>query len=297
MKRIAFTFAGRQDRMELQTSFLINLLDKNLIDELHIWNFARKQEDDVYIKSSFNNNTRIKVYDGLIKNDGEVAGYTLYKQAYLFYQDESFKDTLFIKLDDDVIFCDTAMFNDFADFAENSKDLDLVSANVINNPHTSAFQYQSGYFEDLDFEIEYPEFYCPPIITQDMWAKEPLWLSGDKPKRLHRYFVENNEKIINKARSAEKNSYNLIPKGHRFAINFVAFKQGYINLIAKAYSDGHLDDEKIITEIIPTMYSKETKKFVYERLIVAHISYWPQDKLGLNVKEIIDLYKTVKSLS
>jgi hypothetical protein len=50
-KTILFIFAGRQDRMSLLLSCLKFLIRKDLIGYVHIWNFARTEEDFIWIQS------------------------------------------------------------------------------------------------------------------------------------------------------------------------------------------------------------------------------------------------------
>lgn len=50
MTRIAFTFAGREDRMQQELAFMQGLLDAGVIDEWHIWNFTRNDDDDAWLR-------------------------------------------------------------------------------------------------------------------------------------------------------------------------------------------------------------------------------------------------------
>lgn len=47
------TFAGRQDRMGLLTHYVREALRRGLIDEWHVWNFTRNDQDDRWLKSEF----------------------------------------------------------------------------------------------------------------------------------------------------------------------------------------------------------------------------------------------------
>lgn len=52
-KVILATFAGRQDRMDLLTRYVDAALDTGIIDEFHVWNFARKPDDLRWLQSRF----------------------------------------------------------------------------------------------------------------------------------------------------------------------------------------------------------------------------------------------------
>jgi GT2 family glycosyltransferase len=50
---VLITFAGRRDRMELLARYVAEALRRNLVDEWHIWNFARDEADDRWLKYRF----------------------------------------------------------------------------------------------------------------------------------------------------------------------------------------------------------------------------------------------------
>ncbi|WP_019928519.1 hypothetical protein [Nocardia sp. BMG111209] len=50
---VLVTFAGRRDRMELLARYAEEALGRNLIDEWHVWNFARNDADDRWLNSRF----------------------------------------------------------------------------------------------------------------------------------------------------------------------------------------------------------------------------------------------------
>lgn len=47
-------FAGRQKYMEILKKYLDQLLLKNIIDEVHIWNYTKNNTDREYVKSLAN---------------------------------------------------------------------------------------------------------------------------------------------------------------------------------------------------------------------------------------------------
>ncbi|WP_216894309.1 hypothetical protein [Nocardia alni] len=55
---VLVTFAGRRDRMELLARYVEAALDRNLIDEWHIWNFSRNDADDRWLNSHFTSTGR-----------------------------------------------------------------------------------------------------------------------------------------------------------------------------------------------------------------------------------------------
>jgi hypothetical protein len=53
-KNILTIFAGRENNLIVLNKYLTKALDLKLLDEIHYWNYTRKNEDDIYIKSISN---------------------------------------------------------------------------------------------------------------------------------------------------------------------------------------------------------------------------------------------------
>ena len=62
---ILVTFAGRQKRMEILTQYIHAAMDAGIIDEWHVWDFTRSQEDHEWVTREF----------GPVRYMGANAGY------------------------------------------------------------------------------------------------------------------------------------------------------------------------------------------------------------------------------
>jgi hypothetical protein len=52
-KTVLVTFAGRRDRMALLTRYVAAAIERGLIDEWHVWEFARNAEDSAWLRQRF----------------------------------------------------------------------------------------------------------------------------------------------------------------------------------------------------------------------------------------------------
>jgi hypothetical protein len=52
-KTILVTFAGRRDRMQLLTRYVDAAIERGLIDEWHVWDFARNANDSAWLRERF----------------------------------------------------------------------------------------------------------------------------------------------------------------------------------------------------------------------------------------------------
>jgi hypothetical protein len=136
---ILFTFAGRQPNLELQIPMVKRILAENPNVEYHFWNFARNDKDRAFVKSI--SGERITVWNGhsgdgfsspAPTGDGNQFGANEHNAAYLHYSQPQFKDHLFVKVDDDIVFLETARFHKFVEAIDANRDKCLV-ANIINN--------------------------------------------------------------------------------------------------------------------------------------------------------------------
>lgn len=408
MKKIAFTFGGRESHMTSQKLFMEKLIHDNVIDEWHIWDFSRKDSDQAWLISNFGEN-RIYItppdsvdYTTVIpennlsanikliaQNDAEILikltdhfyiklnigtncnektiiehnllgdrriltlekallewnninhisinikqyelkihindlmvfntnltqdisienfnlstrrgtygfwefssnphnpiklitsnkkGYEGFYQTYRVYALDYFSKTSFIKIDDDIVFCDTSQISNFLNFAKENHPNDILSANVINNGVCAHYQQKNNYLTNLDIEFEYPsEGTCGS-----------LWESSDKCSDLHNFFLDNYSSILSKSLSTEE---VIIPLPHfdRFSINFITFQQSLLlKLIAIFHMyPGTKDDEELMTQALPMHFG--TRKFIYNPLVVSHLSFYKQDP-GMNIDKISNQY-------
>lgn len=408
MKRIAFTFAGRQQMMRNQVIFVRRLLALGLLDEWHIWNFARRKEDEDWLKSCFSadvtlftlgkaaayaalrpeqsssarllvratndarlrfgldsgdtvevvfgadNNTRsllrtfaptfhqvpvpvthespaaldlygeneirIEVADGRLRLllNGEPAFSTAtrgsalhalecatggggngqwragdpaarirlmntglksqdgFRFAYGHYSNAAYQDACFVKLDDDIVYCDLGQFDAFVRDLETSDELKISSANIINNGVCAFYQNRSGFFSREHFDFEYP---------QDGVCGS-LWESARLCERLHDYFLRNREEIV--AIASRQPMHTKLPFVDRYSINFVGFRYPVMIMMTYLFAMSRAkDDEHLMTVILPAAFG--VNKYVFNHLVVSHLSFFKQDET-LDAARLLEAY-------
>lgn len=141
MKTIIFTFAGRRPNLELQVPLVQRIIAENENVEYHLWNFARNDADREYVKTI--SGERITVWNGEgagfasptpTEVDAQVRqfGANEHNAAYTHYAKPDFEGCQFIKIDDDVVFLETARFPQFAAAIAAHPDA-VIIADTINN--------------------------------------------------------------------------------------------------------------------------------------------------------------------
>lgn len=185
---ILFVFAGRRANLELQLPVVRRILDENPNVNYHVWNFARNDADREFVKTI--EGDRITVWNG---HGGEAFaspaptnepgakqfGANEHNAAYRHYSQKEFHDHLFVKIDDDIVFLETARFGKFVEVIDAHRGK-VVVANIINNGA------------------------CTPI-TPDIWdgfnrLNIPLLdihMSGKFADMVHTYMCEHHDEILN----------------------------------------------------------------------------------------------------
>ena len=137
-KTIITCFAGRKEYMEIQVQYIIKLLNKyDFIESYDIWDFSWSEIDSKYLNTLTSLHPKIKIRQAPDYGKATRASPTGSKQyAYFFnqgYDSDAYKDYIFVKVDDDVLYIDIDNFGFFIEQRKQNAHHFLVSANVVNN--------------------------------------------------------------------------------------------------------------------------------------------------------------------
>lgn len=126
MTTILYAFWGRRENVELQMPYIRRILDEHADIEFHGWDLSRNPADSKYLRSITGDRITVQTaFYGPLPSRGQV-------KVWRYYTDPKFRDTHFVKVDDDVIFLDTNHFADFVEASKANPDA-VVSALTINN--------------------------------------------------------------------------------------------------------------------------------------------------------------------
>lgn len=149
---IFFVFAGREANMEVQRPYINRLLETYPRAEYHVWNLTRNDEDDRYVRG-LDDGGQVRVFNHLHDGKNDWPGPCRkklprprwcgcpecrpgqFEEVYDFYvrsPELSGEGTVFVKLDDDIVFIETDRFGEVLDVLDRHPEA-VVSANVVNN--------------------------------------------------------------------------------------------------------------------------------------------------------------------
>lgn len=217
--------------MEIQRTYLVDLVNRISELEIHLWNFSRQDSDNRYLQQLAATLPRTRIfneyYEGsnfkthCTKTIGKLCNCIRcrvgkWSEPYKYYANNpEHEETIYIKIDDDIVFVDTDRFPKFLEIAREKKG-SIISANVINNgicalinPPLEQFGLQKG---------------CPPNSGFDKWWM--LCTSADFFRACHRYFFEHRLTL-----TREELKMFRIPRT-QFSINTLAFGHDVMRCIA-----------------------------------------------------------------
>jgi hypothetical protein len=122
-----FAFWGRRENVELQLPFIERILDENPQVSFHGWNLANTMSDREYLRS-LPSSDRFQVRH----NFASPRGQWQMNRVWQHYTAPMFSGTLFVKIDDDVVFAQTDRFGEFTAAIEGHPGT-VISAMTVNN--------------------------------------------------------------------------------------------------------------------------------------------------------------------
>lgn len=249
------TFAGRRDRMSILMTYVLEALRRGLIDEHHVWNYARNPRDRAWVASLPAHHPGIHV----MEPQGQP-----FDAYYDHYRKEDYDDAVFLKADDDIVYLDLEQLPGFIAHRLSDPETFLLSANVVNNGVCAYFQQQRGVLP--------PTFPYMPYPPEGMYGL--LWERADLAVQLHRIF-------LGAPRSFGFPGTTLAPD--RLSINFVSYLGRDLDLIQGLRGD----DEDMLSVKIPRATGRSN--LIHNPFVVSHLSFYSQDQ-GMAREGLLQAY-------
>ena len=245
--------------MHILMLYLEDLYRMKLIDEIHLWDYCRNEDDRKWLKSL--------PYTYMEPPDKGAKWKSYYDHYYNALDDK----TILIKCDDDVVSLDTDNFTKFLDFRIDNPHYFLVFPNIVNNGVAAYFQQNEH-----------------GVIPKDLMDLEmpagghggSLWSSLELCRKLHEFFLKNPSKF-------KYDGYHEIDTGTRFSINVFAVLNSHVKM---GFKDVSPDDEQYLTVDVTKKFN--IKNAIYNGMYASHFSFNEQDKQG----DMMDLLGPYKAL-
>jgi len=246
-KIVACTAAGRMCYMQYIFPYI---LSNDIIDRYDIWVNTTNMKDIESFKWMANYYSKIHL---IYQPDGIVSGV---KSINAFYKTCMETDTIYIKIDDDIVWMQPDIIENMVSFRIAHPEAFLVTPLVINNP-------MSTYIWQVKGLLNYGKYMNIQAIHRSFWKR------GAAALKLHNHFLDNMEKDAN---FYKKLYTGTVPQGCcRFSINFILWFGKDM-----AYIHGEIpgDDEEYLSSILAPKLGKIN--YFNGNSLVAHFSFAPQ---------------------
>lgn len=271
MNTILFVFAGRRANMELQLPFIHRILNDHPETQCHLWNLARRPEDNEYLRTLHLRHDQERL---IVIND--FHGPDPWKRmgdVYRHYTDDQYRDSLFVKMDDDVVFIESERFGEFVKSIDTNRN-SVISAKVINNGACTLLEPGlRGEFESLGI----------PLLDAH--------LSAEYAEMSHRYLFNHWTELVGQ-------QPQLIPTPEWLSINLIGYDWAMGKRIAQTIgtpSPRHIAGREFrrIDRMGDEGVVNTLPRTVCQGFLAAHLSFGPQKLPDTTWDELRALYAEV----
>jgi len=137
------TPAGRKKYLEFTKNFVYRMIKEGLVDSWDLWLNTINPEDIVYIESMAKENPKVKIYriDEPIKPTWESYNAMQTHKFFKFAHDD---DTIYIRLDDDIVWVEEGALEKICEARINHPDAFVIYPNVINSTICTSWHQEIG---------------------------------------------------------------------------------------------------------------------------------------------------------
>lgn len=263
MRTICCVFSGRKDRMTLTMKYLNQALDKNIFDEIHLWDYTRSLDDEAWIKTLTGD--RIKIMTPKDKGDK-------WREPWFHYGESEYENDIIFKIDDDMVFINVEnlklLKKNAIEHRDNNSVYMFIPAMINSISGNNLLQYNvnlptSGRSGNIDF-------------ASDMWGM----FHGDLAFKQHLWFLINHAKvgIIDKIirHQGDLHTHICVTSGKK-----IQMLRGYITR-----DDWH--DEIVNTKTLTR--DKNIHNIILPIFGGSHLTFGSQEKY-MNTKLLLEMYE------
>lgn len=258
-KVVVNTAAGRRRYMQYLIPFVVS---SEVVDRYDIWINTHNCADIEFFKQIA---AKYSVVNLVWQPDGVVNGNSTINA---FYKQCVEPNTIYFKLDDDIIWMEPGLIEKMVVFRVNNPQYFLVSPLVINNS-------LSTYILQLEGKLQLNQYY-------NSSASHPiLWESGCFASELHSWFID---KYLKTGKYEELHVGKKEMGMTRFSINAILW---FGDEMSKFKGDVPGDDEEFMSCIYPTLHGMSNAW--NGDVITSHFAFFTQRE-QLDKQEILEQY-------
>jgi glycosyltransferase involved in cell wall biosynthesis len=305
MKLIALTFAGRKRYMEILFRYI--LINKKHITEYHLYLATTNPEDVDYIyQFQRENNDFVKVI--------ALDSYENFNKAEVWnlsYKNCLDDDTIYLKIDDDIVFIDDNLFSNFIEFRKNSTsplvfphiinniistpllemnsriDIGMLSEEFVVNTWSKTIGRIKPQIEAIKGKFPSKDFVVTSLLNQNEILCPIAWGSLEYSRRSHLIFLD----IIKEGTISNIYTDNIILEEFQpMSIQCCSWFGKDLKKYISEFGDVGNEDEPWMSVYLPIWLN--SPHIIFGGSVVSHFSSYNQDQFLLN-NGVLEEYKKI----
>jgi hypothetical protein len=272
-KVVVCTPAGRREHLEILVPYVLR--DRGIIDQYQLWLNTEEEEDIAYIRrlaATFPDFIKIVERDPEIPLDPIQKGYSIHQ----FFRGCVEPGTVYVRLDDDVLFVDEGAIEGLVRFRIESPGYFLVYGNIINNAICSHLHQRAGV---IDNQRGLAGYWCLDKVA---------WEDPEFAEYTHRWFFHHYQE-------GKHRKFNCFDRwelncNERVSINVVSWLGEDFGAFG---GEVGVDEEWWLSQSKPLSLSR--MNCIYGKALFAHYSFYNQ-KSHMDSTNVHNLYKQVSEL-
>jgi hypothetical protein len=298
MKLVLVTYGGRKNT--LQCLFPLIVKYKKYIHEYRLYVITKIKEDIDYMQKFYEENKDFVniIYTDLDKYDREEIWGNLWSELLN-------DDTVYIRLDDDIVYIDESLFTDFVDYRIKNRNAPLLFPVIINNPYISwvlqennviqtklkssigtTWKYAIDRVKQYIYMNKHRKIRIGDIIPDNQILCPVAWGNLEYCYDLHSQFIDAVHNNISKFYIDNK----ILTTPEYICINACSWIGSDMKQIINNYGNIYYE-EPWLTIYLPIWSSKYNE--LYGKCVVSHYAYYKQRELGLDKTDILEKYKNI----
>lgn len=283
MIRVVVTPAGRKVYLEILVKYIIKAKNEDQLDRWDLWLNTDVQENIDYC------NYLSTTYDwiNIVKLDRPTweidFGYKM-TNIFKFFKYATDVNSVYIRLDDDIVFLEPNFFNNFFKFRIDNPEPFAIFGNIINNAVVSHL-HQRNKVLNIDYEgiVWYNCF--DPVGTRDHIFCE----------HIHNRFIKDvKDKDIDKWKSSF-NVWRLYPPNERVSVNCLSWNgKSFHDLGDFIHREDHIDEEQWLSVEAPKQVN--SYNLIFSGAIASHYAFCTQRELLDSNTDILKKYQELSEL-
>jgi hypothetical protein len=258
-KIVCVTPSGRRRYMK----YLIpQIISSPIVDRYDIWLNTELEDDIVFLESLAKMYSKINI---VYQPDGVINGN---KSINAFFKKAIDEDTIYIRLDDDVLWIEPDFFEKMVEFRTKNREFFLVSPMIINNAICS---YILQHYGKLSYNKK---------LTSNCFDLDS-WVDADFALKLHKQFLNKIEEGTTQSLYVPHTQISL----NRFSINSVC----WFGSEFKKFDGLVLGDEEEYISTLKPMELNKINSFA-GNILISHFAFFTQRKV-LDTSNLLTLYE------